>query len=173
MTDIQTRRDMVWRTADGPIEAPVAKLGGQPFWLDEPFWPTSAGFGTPMMFIGQFPVPGPHSRLAFLFMAEDGYGTGSTYEPEDGDNALIVQPGGRVPPFLTGTSARTGPTLWRRGESWTDRVPVELHIDTVPPGGGDSYFGGEPHFWQPSTRPSDASSSSSTGRTGRRTRRTP
>ncbi|MEU4423315.1 hypothetical protein AB0F81_22030 [Actinoplanes sp. NPDC024001] len=169
------RREMSWRPGSAAISEPIAKLGGQPFWLDEPFWPVSASSGDPMTFIGQFPAPGG-AALAYLFLSDaDG-----SYDPDGGENALIVQPGGRIPSFLKGENRRTGPSLWRRGTDWNDRVPVELHIDLRPPDPATlpvyerqlaeqdaerrgeplepdenaylekrDYLGGRPVFWQP------------------------
>jgi hypothetical protein len=173
------RLEMSWRPSVTPIDEPTAKLGGQPFWLDEPFWPTSQTSGQPMTFVGQFPLPGPDVAMAYLFLSdEDG-----TYEPDGGENALLVQPDGRVPPFVSGEARRTGPSLWRRGTDWNQRVPVELHLDLQAPAESAvsaferevvrqdaarrgvpwernddsedvdcrSYVGGEPLFWQPWT----------------------
>ncbi|MEV4539092.1 hypothetical protein AB0J82_35495 [Asanoa sp. NPDC049518] len=170
---------MSWRASIAPIDKPIAKLGGQPFWVDEPFWPASRGSGEPMTFIGQFPLPGSGIGMAYLFLSdEDG-----TFELEGGENALLVQPGGRVPPFVSGETRRTGPALWRRGTDWNERVPVELHLDLRAPDESTvsaferlvvhrdaalrgmsveddsdfpdvdcrSYVGGEPLFWQPWT----------------------
>lgn len=172
---------MSWRPATTAIDGPVAKLGGQPHWLDQPFWPVSRSTGEPMTFVGQFPLPGPDIAMAYLFVSdEDG-----TYLPDGGENALLIQPGGRIPPFVTGSLQPTGPALWRRGASWTDRVPVELHLDLTPPDEESatayeqrlayldaerrdlpidddadppwvenrSYVGGEPLVWQPWTPP--------------------
>ncbi len=125
------RLEMTWRSSAKPIDALVAKLGGQPVWLDEPFWPVSASSGAPMTFVGQFPLPGPQARMGYLFIAQDDDGA-LTFEPEAGENALLVQPNGRVPAFVTGLHVSTGPSLWRRGLTWTERVPVELHIDAHP-----------------------------------------
>ncbi|SFE72244.1 hypothetical protein SAMN05421541_103227 [Actinoplanes philippinensis] len=113
----------------------MAKLGGQPYWLDEPFWPVSATFRRPMVFVGQFPLPGPPVRMGYLFIADDPNGRGLTMEPEEGDNALLVQPGGRVPGFVRGLPRATGPSLWRRGARRTDRVPVELRVTAAGPVG--------------------------------------
>lgn len=118
--------------------------------------------------------------MAYLFLSdEDG-----TFDLDGGENALLVQPGGRVPSWVSGVARRTGPALWRRGADWFDRVPVELHLDLSPPDEATvaafqrqvlvrdaalrgevitedvpdvvcrSYAGGEPLFWQPWT-PSD------------------
>jgi hypothetical protein len=125
------RLELSFRPADAPIREPRAKLGGQPVWLDAPCWPVSHALATPMCFVGQFPVPGSGGRIAYLFITDDPDGTVPTFEPEGGENALLVQPGGRVPDFLTITDAATGPSLWRRGANWDDHVPVELQIDVA------------------------------------------
>jgi hypothetical protein len=122
------RLRMSFRPVPSPINDHQAKLGGQPVWLDEPFWPQSAILGSPMTFIGQFPIPGPAQAMAYLFLTDED-GTLGTWDPEGGETALIVQPGGRVAGFLAGTPAATGPSLWRRGPQWTDRVPVELSVE--------------------------------------------
>jgi hypothetical protein len=126
------RLEMSFRPSAAPIDTPVAKLGGQPVWLDEPFWPVSASDGTPMTFVGQFPLPGPDLRMSYLFITQDEEATAVTFEPDAGENALIIQPYGRLPPFLTGIATQHGPALWRRGAAWTERIPVEVHIDLHP-----------------------------------------
>ncbi|WP_238547119.1 hypothetical protein [Actinoplanes friuliensis] len=127
------RSELTWRPAPEPVTGPVAKLGGQPVWLDEPFWPVSATSGEPMTFAGQFPLPGPDVRLAYLFLTQDEECLAETFEFEGGENALLIQPGGRIPGFVTGIPRATGPSLWRRGAKWTDRVPVELLLDVREP----------------------------------------
>ena len=79
--------------AGEPVTEPVLKLGGQPVWLAEPQWPLSLEYGEPMTFIGQFPVA---DGLAYLFMTRaDDYAPYAA-EPEGGENAVIIQPGGRL-----------------------------------------------------------------------------
>ncbi|WP_329259758.1 hypothetical protein OG417_23170 [Actinoallomurus sp. NBC_01490] len=131
---VTPRSRMAFRPATAPIREPVAKLGGQPVWLDRPCWPVSRELGTPMMFAGQFPIPGEEQAMAYLFVTDDPDGVAATYEPEGGENALLVQPGGRVPEFLAVAGAPTGPSLWRRGATWVERLPVELHVDLAPLG---------------------------------------
>ncbi|GAA2602498.1 hypothetical protein GCM10010399_36510 [Dactylosporangium fulvum] len=117
------------------LQAPVAKLGGQPFWWDAPAWPLSRSTGEPMTFVGQFPVPGSPARLAYLFMTDDDIAGGvfpETYRPDVGENALLIQPGGRVPSWLAVTEATTGPSLWRREPTWHDRTLVELAVEFLP-----------------------------------------
>lgn len=176
---LMPRLEMSWWPSAAPIDAPIAKLGGQPFWLDKPLWPVSRSSGKPMTFVGQFPLPGSGARMAYLFLSdEDG-----TFDLEGGENALLVQPGGRVPPFVSGENRHNGPALWRRGSDWHQRIPVELHLDLHGPGESAisafeqevgyqdaarrgtpaevdadpvdvesrSYVGGQPLFWQPWT----------------------
>jgi hypothetical protein len=149
------RHAITVRPADSPITEPLPKLGGRPTWLDTPTWPLGARSGAPMMFIGQVPIPGRHSRLAYLFMTDDDDGMAEGYLPEAGDTALLIQPGGRIPRFVKTVDRPTGPTLWRRGTTWSHKIHVELHIDLTPldPAADlampSSYLGGRPMFWQP------------------------
>ncbi|SNT49903.1 hypothetical protein SAMN05421812_107260 [Asanoa hainanensis] len=146
---LKPRRSLSWRPSANPIDRPVPKLGGQPVWLDEPFWPVSAQFGIPMTFVGQFPLPGPEPRMSYLFLTQDELYLAATFMAEGGENALLVQPGGRIPSFVEGVAERTGPTLWRRGDQWEDRVPVELELDLGPrKRGSHNYVGGKPRMWQ-------------------------
>ncbi|WP_017596492.1 YwqG family protein [Nocardiopsis potens] len=103
--------DMAFEEAGEPVTEPVTKLGGQPVWLEEPAWPLSAETGGPMRFIGQFRLPGEQVRLGYLFMTEedDGWMDG-TYFPDGGENAFIVQPGGRLAEFYRVAAEATGPT---------------------------------------------------------------
>ncbi|MCX5344924.1 hypothetical protein [Streptomyces atratus] len=110
----------------------VTKIGGQPVWLEQPAWPLSRSSGEPMQFLGQFALSG--GRLAYLFMAdsEEGFVDG-TWEPDAGENALLVQPGGRVPDFVTVRRQAQGPTAGPDhvpdppGAGWPGAVmPVEL-----------------------------------------------
>ncbi|GAA2095515.1 hypothetical protein GCM10009801_64390 [Streptomyces albiaxialis] len=101
---------LVFVRAEGPVDRPVTKLGGQPVWQGEPEWPLSRETGGPMVFMGQFALDG--GRLAYLFMADDAEGyVDGTWDPEGGENALLVQPGGRVPGFLTVRAQAEGPTM--------------------------------------------------------------
>ncbi|MEU9044329.1 MULTISPECIES: hypothetical protein [unclassified Kitasatospora] len=124
------RLQFVLREPEQPITAPVPKLGGEPCWLAEPAWPLSPTTGEPLLFIGQFAVPGEELRLAYLFL-EEGEITGGI-DPEAGDALLFVQPGGRIPPFaVIGPPDTRGRTLWRRDPDG-DETPVEFHLDLRP-----------------------------------------
>lgn len=85
-----------------------------------------------MMFIGQLPIPGPTTRLAYLFMTDDDNCMAEGYDPESGDTALLVQPGGRVPSFITTVNRPVGPSLWRRGTTWDEKIPTELLVELAP-----------------------------------------
>src|SRR5690242_11020911 len=107
-----------YHDAPAPISEPVTKFGGQPVWVAEPQWPLSKMYGTPMQFVCQIAVPAEIIgdgvfRMAYLFMTDwDGESEFPyTFEPDGGENALIIQPGdlwGK--PSL---SLREGPSLYR------------------------------------------------------------
>lgn len=118
-----------------PITEPVTKLGGQPVWLDEPCWPLSKTLGEQMHFIGQF-VLYPEifgvcdARMAYLFMTESDTDVDGTWEPDSGENAVILQPG-----VWDGPSAptREGPTLFERifddDFNFVEERPCEYAVD--------------------------------------------
>ncbi|WP_153453765.1 hypothetical protein [Streptomyces smaragdinus] len=125
------RLQMTLRPADEPVTEPVAKFGGQPVWLDEPAWPVNPRTEEPLVFIGQFRVPGEEVRLAYLFLDEDGRIMGMY--PTDGEAVVLTQPDGRVPPFaVIGPPGTQGRTLWRWGRDETP-IPVEYLVDLEPP----------------------------------------
>ena len=112
------------------IDTPTTKFGGQPCWLEKPQWPLSRQFGTPMTFLGQIAfsdVPSlPESlrasgRVAYLFMTENDEAVVHTCEPEGGENAVIIQPGG-----ASGITATTEKATDERGR-W-----VECAVRLIP-----------------------------------------
>lgn len=124
---------MSFRAAREPVTEPVSKFGGQPVWLDGPAWPVHPRTGEPLVFMGQFRVPGNEVHLAylFLFLHEEGMEMGGA-APEDGEAVLLVQPGGRIPSFVSvGSPSTRGRTLWRWGPDDTE-VPVEWLTDLDP-----------------------------------------
>jgi hypothetical protein len=93
--------DIEFIEADAPIADPVTKFGGQPVWLESAEWPLSKELGRQMQLVCQIALdpdvfgvsPG---RMAYLFItggSEDEWVDG-TYDPNSGENAVIVQPGG-------------------------------------------------------------------------------
>ncbi|WP_372346221.1 hypothetical protein [Streptomyces sp. KL116D] len=109
----------------------MSKFGGQPVWLDGPAWPVHPRTREPLVFVGQFRVPGNEVRLAYLFLHEEGLDMGGD-AVEDGEAVVLVQPGGRIPSFASiGSPSTQGRTLWRWGPDETE-VPVEWLIDLMP-----------------------------------------
>ena len=110
-----------------PVTEAVTKFGGRPVWVSAPQWPLSRATEQPMQFIGQialrdlfatddsqmplFPdeVVSVHGGMAYLFMT-NGEDAGATWEPDGGENAVIVQPGDLLTPVQNITD---GPLLYR------------------------------------------------------------
>jgi len=102
-------------TAD-PITEPVTKFGGQPVWLAAPQWPLSHETGNPMRFICQIAlddagVPMGAGKMAYLFMTDEAEYVDGTWEPDGGENAVIIQPGGAAPGVAVAAIAN-GPSLY-------------------------------------------------------------
>ncbi|GID96187.1 DUF1963 domain-containing protein [Amorphoplanes digitatis] len=80
--------------ADGPVVEPISKMGGQPVWLEQPQWPISRNHGTPMSFIAQIKLP---AGLIYVFMTDATEYVDDAWEADGGENAVIIQPDGRLP----------------------------------------------------------------------------
>jgi len=91
------------------------KFGGQPDWVTEPEWPISKRTGKPMRFICQtnlkdVGLTNIDAKVAYLFMTDDDKSREllRTWEPDGGENAMILQPGDNK----VATETRTvGPSL--------------------------------------------------------------
>ena len=154
---------IVFHEADTPVREPVTKFGGQPSWIGGPSWPLSRQTGRPMRFIGQVALDpqifgAVPARLAYLFMTDEEDFVDGTYEPEGGENAVILQPGGFAGPT---TELAEGPTLYRMvPKPGSDRLvpePCEFSVtlafgeDPESPSAGDGFdnqIGGSPIFLQ-------------------------
>lgn len=148
-----TRRHFTVVPVDGRVVEPVLKLGGQPVWLEKPQWPTSLEYDEPMTFIGQFPVP---HGLAYLFMTRAADYAPYTAEPEGGENAVIVQPDGRLP--LLRRTMRDDPAPQRVVEQAEGPTAAPDHrlIQVAPEGEGELQFvEGEPEWLQGDETPGD------------------
>ena len=104
--------------APQPITGPVTKFGGDPVWIDGPQWPLGRLLGTPMRFLAQVAIdpqifPNAVARMAYLFMTNDGDGSEPTWDPDAGENAVILQPG--LPSPVPHVPLYTGPTLMTPG----------------------------------------------------------
>jgi uncharacterized protein YwqG len=131
-----TKQQIEFEQAAAPITAPITKFGGQPVWLADPQWPLSRQTGNPMRFICQIALsesmfPHTPARMAYLFMTdeEDGEFVDGTYEPDGGENAVILQPGNAPVPT---TDVAQGPTLYRMvekpGHDRLQREPCEFAV---------------------------------------------
>ena len=94
----------------------ITKFGGQPNWIEPPQWPISKSTGNPMRFIcqislEQFDTP---SKMAYLFMTDDEEYVDGTWEPDGGENAIILQPSDQEYPATK--SLKNGPTLYKMVE---------------------------------------------------------
>ncbi len=102
-----------------PIREFVTKFGGQPVWRERPAWPLSRQTGRQMQFVCQVaPAVGlalPVGSMAYLFMSDipDDWELRmpSTWDPDAGENAVIVQPG--EPPAVETVEQANGPSLFR------------------------------------------------------------
>lgn len=92
--------DLDFEKSETQIIEPITKFGGQPVWLEEPQWPISSQLNEQMRFICQIALtddlfPGSAGKVAYIFMTEDfDEYVDDTWEPNGGENAVIIQPGG-------------------------------------------------------------------------------
>jgi hypothetical protein len=118
-----------FREATTPIIEHVTKFGGQPVWLTKSQWPLSRTTGHPMRFICQIALDAEvfgklAGRIAYLFMTDEEESVDGTWEPDSGENALIIQPGNYTLPTQP---LLTGPTLF----TWA-KVPNSKRMASVP-----------------------------------------
>ncbi|QDU44175.1 hypothetical protein Mal52_26530 [Symmachiella dynata] len=123
-----------FHAVEQPITEAVTKFGGQPVWIDEPEWPLSESQDEPMMFIGQIAIepelfPDAQGKMAYLFMTDsEEHGSNTpTWDPDGGENAIVIQPGGEV--WVETEPLSEGPTLNLRGPSSTS--PREYRVTCV------------------------------------------
>lgn len=127
---------------DIPIIQPVTKFGGQPVWVAAPQWPLSRSTRLPMRFICQIALDEPifgnlAGRMAYVFLTDneepDPF-VDSTYDPDGGENAVIIQPDGEYDGAVRPSA--TGPALVK--VVWDDPprpgqpgrfAPIELAVD--------------------------------------------
>lgn len=127
-----------------PSDSPKTKFGGQPDWIEKPQWPISPELQGPMRFIAQVKLsdvfPEHEGQVAYIFMTEDDdeYIDG-TWEPDGGENAVIIQPLGEY--LSTSKATKTGPS---RDEFGVEVVETEIEDDELE----GSRIGGTPEFMQ-------------------------
>lgn len=89
------------------------KFGGQPDWIEDPQWPLSRETGNPMRFICQIDLSGfsTDSKMAYLFMTDEEQYVDGTWEPDGGENAIILQPAAETK--IPTKPLKSGPTLYK------------------------------------------------------------
>jgi uncharacterized protein YwqG len=143
-----------------PIREPATKFGGQPVWINRPTWPLSRETGRPMRFICQIAldplifgtIP---TRMAYLFITDEQEFVDATYEPDGGENAVVLQPDESAGPIFGQVE---GPTLYRMverpgldrlvAETCEFAVTLDIGEDVEPEDGFANKIGGTPNFLQ-------------------------
>lgn len=118
------------------IDAKASKLstkfGGQPDWIDHPQWPLSKETGNPMRFICQIDLSefNTDAKMAYLFMTDEEEYVDGTWEPEGGENAIILQPSTEV--HVTTLENKTGPSLYKMANELFSKnlVPKDVEFST-------------------------------------------
>ncbi len=124
------RSSLEFLPSTSPITMAVTKFGGQPVWRTEPQWPLSRTTGNPMRFICQIALdeaefPGVSGKMAYVFMTDEEEYVDGTWEPDGGENAVIIQPGITSHPSLP---LRNGPALYEMTKvSGNDRLVAIEH----------------------------------------------
>ncbi len=137
--------DISFVEAPSSITEPVTKFGGQPVWIGEPQWPLGRQTGEQMQFICQVALDAglfrvPSGKMAYLFMSggAEGEYVDETWDPEAGENAVIIQPSTERPydGRLETVPSATGPTLYRfeeePGGGRMKAVPCEYAVELTP-----------------------------------------
>lgn len=146
------------------------KFGGQPDWLDNIEWPVSESTGNPMRFICQIDLAeigytAFEAKFAYLFMTDEDEYVDGTWEPDGGENAVILQPGKNG---IKTTEIKDGPSLYQMVEkpSHDLLVPQDFACSVILTESEDkapegdtleivNKFGGKPVFIQDEEYPSD------------------
>ena len=123
--------------AEIPITEPVSKFGGQPNWIGEPQWPLDKEKGEKMYFVGQIKLVDElfgetKGEMAYIFFdaSEDG---DLTWDPESGQNAVIVQPGNNalnIVADITGPSAEFNEDFENYNESGLCEFTLDLELSS-------------------------------------------
>lgn len=130
------RKSLKFITSDSPIGDAITKFGGQPNWLDTPQWPISSELNSPMRFICQIKLtdelfPGCSGKMAYIFMSDSEEYVDGTWEPDGGENAIIVQPNGESSVEIR--NINTGPTLQAYidviGKDRRQPIDIELSVE--------------------------------------------
>ena len=100
----------------------ITRFGGQPDWIASPQWPVSLPWDNrPLKFIGQIRLNDFYRELkdltlAYIFMtqpedeADPFFDTDIIY-PDEGENAILIQPNGKIPEYIHTENFYVGPTV--------------------------------------------------------------
>jgi uncharacterized protein YwqG len=133
-----SRKTIEFHEAGSPILEPITKFGGQPNWLEESQWPVSKELNIPMRFICQIKLTkdlfqGCVGKMAYIFMTDDEEYVDGTWEPNGGENAVIIQPNGK--PQVKVQNFASGPSLQNFvevvGKDRLQPIDVELAVNFV------------------------------------------
>ncbi len=131
-----SKYSLTFSPSSEPIMGYVTKFGGQPVWWEMPQWPVSRATGEPMRFICQIALDLPlfadtPGRMAYLFITDGEEFVDNTWDPEGGENALVVQPGRYDGPTR---ALVEGPTLqtWIAGDRKRHPVEIEYRVELMP-----------------------------------------
>ena len=116
----------------------ITKFGGQPDWIESPQWPVSIPWDNrPLKFIGQIRLNDFYSELenltlAYIFLTQpedkaDPFFDPDIIFPDEGENAVIIQPNGKIPEYVYIDNFRIGPTV----DSQTIWIPQTTEIEEI------------------------------------------
>lgn len=110
------------------ISNTVTKFGGQPNWIEAPQWPISKSTGLPMRFICQITLEqfNTSSKIAYIFMTDEEDHIDGTWEPDGGENAIILQPSNEEYPSVK--TLKTGPTLYEMVKKLFSKTLVPKNV---------------------------------------------
>lgn len=100
----------------------ITRFGGQPDWIVFPQWPVSLPWDNrPLKFIGQIRLNDFYRELkdltlAYIFMTQpeneaDPFFDPDIIYPDKGENAIIIQPGGKISEYIHIDNLCVGPTV--------------------------------------------------------------
>lgn len=116
----------------------ITKFGGQPDWIESPQWPVSLSWDNrPLKFIGQIRLNDFYNELenlvlAYIFMTQpkdkaDPFFDPDIVFPNEGENAVIIQPNGKIPEYIHIDNFRIGPTV----DNETIWIPQTTEIEEI------------------------------------------
>lgn len=114
---------------EGKASKLSTKFGGQPDWVAQPQWPISNETGNPMRFICQIDLSefNTDAKMAYLFMTDEEEYVDGTWEPEGGENAIILQPASEK--YNATASNVSGPTLYKMASQLFSKKLVPKDVE--------------------------------------------